>query len=120
MARAMRTSVSVPPELKARMDAVDVAINWSAVACQAFEQKLLEVTSRKGIKDMKDVVNRLRASKQRKEEGRFQEGYAAGESWAKESAEVEELERLHSVWQGTRFREYEWELMWASNENNAY
>jgi hypothetical protein len=41
--RSMRSSVSIPPELKARMDASTREINWSAVACEAFERKLIEV-----------------------------------------------------------------------------
>ena len=48
MAKHARTTISVPSELKARMDAVDESVNWSAVACQAFELKLAEITKRKG------------------------------------------------------------------------
>ncbi|MHC4179286.1 MAG: hypothetical protein ACYSWU_17370 [Planctomycetota bacterium] len=39
------TSISVPPDLKRRMDKVKEPVNWSAVACQAFEQKLAEISA---------------------------------------------------------------------------
>jgi hypothetical protein len=32
-----RTTVSIPVSLKARMDAHEPPINWSAIACRAFE-----------------------------------------------------------------------------------
>jgi hypothetical protein len=41
--KSCRTTITVPAELKARMNAVDEKVNWSAVASQAFEQKLDEI-----------------------------------------------------------------------------
>jgi predicted DNA-binding protein len=43
MARSMRSSVSIPPELRVRMDATSQSVNWSTVACEAFERKLTEI-----------------------------------------------------------------------------
>jgi hypothetical protein len=37
MSNTVRTTISVPRALKARMDAYEPPINWSAVACRAFE-----------------------------------------------------------------------------------
>ena len=42
-------SVSVTPELKARMDKVKQKVNWSAIACRAFEAKLSELANRHGL-----------------------------------------------------------------------
>ncbi len=42
---ATRTNISLPRELKARMDQVKEPVNWSAVAGKAFEAKLLELES---------------------------------------------------------------------------
>jgi hypothetical protein len=40
MARARRMSITVPAELKARMDQVDADFNWSSVAARAFEREI--------------------------------------------------------------------------------
>jgi hypothetical protein len=89
-----RTTISVPADLKRRMDKVKEPINWSALACAAFEQKLAEVAARKERKDMDDVIQRLRGSKQQHATESAQAGAAAGEQWAKDTAEAVELERL--------------------------
>jgi hypothetical protein len=94
MSKHARTTITVPPDLKARMDAVDEPVNWSALACQAFEQRLAEITKRKVITNMTDVVNRLRASKRTFEDHKYQEGHDAGKRWASNNAEAAELMRL--------------------------
>ena len=54
--------ISVPRDLKARMDKVSASVNWSQVAAQAFEAKLLELESKKEVSGMDDVIARLRAA----------------------------------------------------------
>lgn len=97
MSKSVRTTISVPADLKARMDAVGEPVNWSAVACQAFALKVAEITARKGVKTMSDVVARLRASKQQHEDATFRRGVEAGEEWAKGHAEAAQLERLERL-----------------------
>jgi hypothetical protein len=92
-----RTTITVPLNLKKRMDAVKEDVNWSALACRAFEAKLGEIASRKAGKDMKDVVERLRASKRSGEAQSYKEGEVAGREWAKQEAEAGDLERLDRV-----------------------
>src|SRR3954447_17485852 len=94
MAKSMRTSISVPPDLKARMDAVAEPVNWSAVACRAFESELAEIVKRKGVRDMKDVIQRLRASKRQSDDGLYHRRNDAGVERAKDKAEALHLERL--------------------------
>jgi hypothetical protein len=94
MAKHARTTISVPSELKARMDAVDESVNWSAVACQAFELKLAEITKRKGAQNMEQAIQRLKASKRKFEDKRYEEGFELGKTWAMNQAEAEELQRL--------------------------
>ena len=60
-----RTTISIPRALKSRMDEVTENVNWSAVAARSFEDKLAEIISRKEIREMEEVVERLRASKRR-------------------------------------------------------
>src|SRR6516225_5119268 len=50
MPKHARTTITVPPDLKARMEAVEESVNWSAIACQAFEQRLAEITRRRGAR----------------------------------------------------------------------
>jgi hypothetical protein len=78
MSKTMRTSISVPLALKKRMDAAKEQINWSAIACRAFEEKLAEIASRKRRKTLDDVIQRLRGSKQKEEDEQYKIGYEAG------------------------------------------
>jgi hypothetical protein len=94
MAKHARTTITIPPDLKARMEAVEEPLNWSAIACTAFEQKLAEITKRRGAKDMKEVIDRLRTSKQKHESDQYNSGHEAGQEWAKSEAEAGELIRL--------------------------
>jgi cell pole-organizing protein PopZ len=91
----VRTNISVPRELKARMDAVKAPVNWSAVACRAFEAKLLELQSQqREVKAMEDVVARLKAADELERSEDYGAGYAAGERWAKEEARPSQLRSL--------------------------
>lgn len=94
MAKAARTTITVPNELKERMNAVEEAVNWSALACKAFEEKLVEIAKKKGVMDRADVVARLRASKRQTKSHLFDSGFAAGEKWAKTEADAWELKNL--------------------------
>lgn len=88
------TSISVPPELKQRMDKVKEALNWSAIACQAFEQKLAEIASKREVKKMDDVIERLRASQREVESEDYKTGFENGEDWAKTTATAKQLQRI--------------------------
>ncbi|KKL87683.1 hypothetical protein LCGC14_1932280 [marine sediment metagenome] len=41
--RCIKTMISIPHDLKCQMANVDEYVNWSAVACQAFQAKLAEI-----------------------------------------------------------------------------
>lgn|SRR5262245_37087507 len=95
-----RMTVYIPDDLKTRMDKTKEEVNWSQLACAAFERKLGDIASRKASKNMDDVIERLRASKQSSGYGgRFKAGFEVGQDWARETAEAKELENLE------RFRE---------------
>jgi hypothetical protein len=93
-----RQIVSIPADLKRRMDKVADEVNWSAVAPQAFEGKLGEIAAKKEKKNMQDVIQRLRGLKSQEANETFLEGYALGEKWAKESATPNEMQRLQDNW----------------------
>jgi hypothetical protein len=90
----VRMTISVQKALKARMDTED-KVNWSAVASTAFEEKLLDIASRKkGAKTMDETIARLRAVAEVEENETYQAGYQAGQEWAKGTASPKQLRRL--------------------------
>jgi hypothetical protein len=107
-------NISVPDDLKARIDKVREDVNWSSIACRAFEQKLGEIASRKERKTMVDVIQRLRASKQRYENEFFREGARIGAKWAKEQAEVRELRNLDRFYQSHRKESFNADILAAA------
>ncbi len=102
MAIRVRTTISVPPDLKARMDAHSEGVNWSAIACRAFETKLAEIiTTNEQDANMQDVIERLRASKlefevlkEMETESQIVDARRRGEQWAKEVPTCILLHRL--------------------------
>jgi hypothetical protein len=95
----VRTTISVPRDLKRRMEKVKEPVNWSAVACRAFEDKLGEIATKKEKKTMEDVIERLRASKRQSDSDDHQWGRECGESWVKDSADARDLERLEALFE---------------------
>jgi hypothetical protein len=89
-----RVTLYIPDDLKARMDEVSEAVNWSAIAQQAFRDVVINLAARKETATMDDVVERLRASKQSYVETEHKAGLAVGEEWAKEAAKYGELLRI--------------------------
>jgi hypothetical protein len=108
-----RTTISVPPELKEQMEAVEISVNWSALACRAFEDKLAEIAAHKEKKDMNDIVARLRASKRQSEDEHYKEGFEAGREWAGDTAEAEDLQRLERWASETRQRYPGWDRLFT-------
>ena len=90
----VRTTISIPEDLKKRMDACRVEMNWSEIAAEAFEQKLGDVAANKQKKTMQDVIQRLKASRKRSEAEESKQGLKLGRKWAETAAEWDELERL--------------------------
>jgi hypothetical protein len=102
----VRTTITVPHSLKRRMERVRT-VNWSAVACQAFEAKLSELSKREGERampdtpSMDDAFERLRRLKNLPEKSRdprdFEEGFQWGRRWAMATATPQELGRLETL-----------------------
>lgn len=86
-----RVTLYVPDDLKTRMDAVGEALNWSAVAQRAFREAISTHHVEKDHSDMENVIERLRASKERFEAAELEAGKRAGSQWAKAKAEYHEL-----------------------------
>src|SRR4051812_9338803 len=89
-----RVTLYVPDDLKARMDEVGELVNWSAIAQRAFGEAVASHRLRKDPTDMKEVIERLRASKERIEAQAESYGKECGKKWAMQSAEYDELKRI--------------------------
>jgi hypothetical protein len=90
-------TITVPADLKARMDDAGAEINWSAVASRAFEERLTEIASSRKEKTMNEVVQRLRGSLKTEENRSFQMGRNDGRRWAEDLAEVHHLWTLENL-----------------------
>lgn len=117
--KAARFNITLPPELRARMEAAPPSVNWSAVAAQAFEQKLTQIDSLKETTTMEDVIKRLKAADELDGNEAVQEGREAGEAWAKDVARpkwLRNLAKLDAV-EASWAAEYVLEV-WAGPMNN--
>ena len=112
-----RTTISVPPALKEQMEAVETSVNWSALACRAFEEKLAELAAHKEKKDMRDIVTRLRASRRQAEDAQYKAGAEAGREWVEDTAEADELVRLER-WKTAA--KWEWDHIFGGDPNRNY
>lgn len=114
---AVRMTISMPADLKARIDATKENVNWSAVAAKAFEEKLADIANQKARKTVSDKVQRLRASHLRAADEHYAEGEEAGREWAGDVAEAHELQKLAS------FREKcgpDWHGLFEDNPHRDY
>jgi hypothetical protein len=89
-----RTTITVPSNIKARMDAIGASENWSAIASKAFEHRLLELESTRMTDTIDEVAQRLKASLELEEKEDYQAGLAAGTKWASRHAKAIHLKRL--------------------------
>jgi hypothetical protein len=89
-----RTTISIPDDLKDRMDRVKEDVNWSGIAADAFESKLNDIARKRTEKSMETVIARLRASKIEAGLDLYTLGHKDGIKWASEVAEYAELRRL--------------------------
>jgi hypothetical protein len=88
-----RVSIYVPVDLKARMDRVRDATNWSEVVRPAILSAVTSHEPRKGA-TMNAVVERLKASKEKHLLETANHGRERGRLWASEKAEYVELRRV--------------------------
>jgi len=102
MAKFHRTSITVPTELRARMDAVKDEANWSRIACQAFEQEVVRIEKlreeKKEASKRDAIANRLQATmKQTVDALLTSRGMSLGQEWASEKATAAELQATYEL-----------------------
>lgn len=85
-----RVSIYVPDDLRARMDRIGEAANWSEVVRPAILSEVASREHRIGA-NMTTVIERLRASKEKHLQETSKWGLEAGRAWATNKAEYADL-----------------------------
>ena len=95
-----RTTITIPRDLKDRMESAGARVNWSAVASEAFENWLSEHAEKEPtmpeLPDKDDAIERLRRLKNQPDSAHGATGraFVLGQHWAMADAHPVELERL--------------------------
>ena len=113
LATVARISIYISDDLKVGMDAL-TAVNWSAVAQQAFDQELRlhrQLTER----EMDAVIERLRASKKKQVDNLISNGFEAGKKWAECDAEYLTLRNIAKIATSDNIDDYE-----EGNDEDGY
>jgi len=96
-----RTTITVPWGLKKKMKQVGGRVNWSAVACDAFEEKLESLGPIEEITSIDDAVARMKSMADQQSGNRNeaeQNGMEAGKYWALNSANPDQLRLIEEFW----------------------
>lgn len=112
-----RTTITVPWELKERMKKARAYVNWSSVACKAFEEKLTELGPIEKITSVEGALARLKGLKEEapdETEDGAQSGKEAGKHWAMNFANPSQLQRIEDFRQ--QVPDDEWEAYMHSRE----
>ena len=112
-AGVIRTTISLPSDLKVKMDSVEENVNWSGLAAEAFARKLGEIEAQASGDQRHRAISRLRKSLREtrsKVDADYQDGRAYGEEWAAERAEPDELQKVEEMfvhWEGGEWEKLE-------------
>jgi hypothetical protein len=115
----IRVTITVPRDVKAAMDNVEERVNWSAVATEAFQAKLLAIKSKKGTESMDDVVSRLKAAAEIEANEDYQAGHEAGIEWAKDEAAPKQLRRLEELANHPQYGIDDWLSIYTNGANHG-
>ena len=90
-----KVTITVPPDVKARMEAAKGSANWSAIASRAISEHLDLMDKTEELHDVSiEAIDRLKRSKQRTEANNVEFAQHAGKRWAETRAEWDELVRV--------------------------
>jgi hypothetical protein len=93
----VRISLTIPAELKLELDELAAGQNWSAWAADCFRSRILQIKAReKGVLEMSQIVDRLKAAAKAEAFTDFDDGFEIGRKWAGATATPAQLRRLQS------------------------
>jgi hypothetical protein len=98
----VRTTISLPAELRRRMKDCGPDVNWSAVAVRAFAAEVGRIQTQRMDVHLDDVVARLRGTQVESRSDQFEKGRIQGEKWAQRQATATQLRRLWAAWRDAR------------------
>jgi hypothetical protein len=79
-------TITIPVSVKEQMDQIKENVNWSGVAAEAFQRKVVEIRTRRSKAMTKHkVIERLKSAGEADPMG-FEAGHALGRQWAEEKA----------------------------------
>jgi hypothetical protein len=87
-----KKTLYIPDDLMVRMAQAE-EINWSQVACDAFEAKLRETAVNRGVIPKQNIIQRLRTTKVA-DDNAYQHGWRVGYDWANNAATWPQLARV--------------------------
>jgi|GEM_PF-3946631 len=95
-APSVRVNISVPAELKQRMEALaeKTSVNWSQLACDAYEAKVAEQSGKVDEMTLDDLISRVRVSKKHTTDEKYRRGVELGKKWVTVSFGHEDFLRL--------------------------
>ena len=115
---AARINLSIPDELKERMDKLN-GVNWSRVAQEAFETKSTICELRGQNMNQEAGLVRLRASRGNHAQHDRAKGVELGKDWALNQAEFEEVSRVVNLMEGKQQITAN-AVNWAICDNDQY
>lgn len=93
----VRTTISLPSNLRRQMKDCGEEVNWSAIAARAFAAEIGRINAQKEDAGIDDVVQRLRGTLDGSRSELFHKGRLQGEKWAKREATAVQLQRLYAT-----------------------
>ncbi|HJN12610.1 MAG TPA: hypothetical protein QF564_28270 [Pirellulaceae bacterium] len=81
---SVRMNISIPADLRQRMKTLEekAAVNWSQLACDAYETKIAEQLGKEDEITLDDLISRVRSSKKQTTDQKYRQGVELGEKWA--------------------------------------
>jgi hypothetical protein len=92
-----RTTITVPARLQEEMRNTRTRVNWSAIACQAFEKKLEELGTVQDITSVQGAIERMKSLNEQEPtliDRERQSGKSAGIDWAMNDAHPSQIQRI--------------------------
>jgi hypothetical protein len=98
MSDSVKLTLSIPKELRERMNPFNEAVNWSELVRELIERKVTMLEQAKTKSKLSvEAIARLRASEEREADQDKAVGHEQGRLWAEEDAEVSDLRRLKAA-----------------------
>lgn len=123
----VRTTITVPADLKQEMEKVADRENWSALAAECFRARVAAIKASQLTRgDMKKIVERLKAAKEQDEVDEYEDGKRAGRDWAADYATPAQLRRLAAAdaeqyaWAGSPNAPWGWRHLVAFKINPKF